>query len=101
MLRWLGRLLVGVAAAVGALMSSQFPEFAQQYRQRLGGALQEMRHIVGDFDAAAAEHNLTRTQALMRYSESSEPFLQNQRANVQRTIDRYEQLADQRARLDS
>ena len=53
MLRWLGRLAVGIAAAAGALTASQLPEFAQQYRQRLGGALEELRQVVADFDADA------------------------------------------------
>ena len=39
----------------GALTLSQAPEFAQQYRQRLGGALDELRRVVADFDADAAK----------------------------------------------
>jgi len=34
------------------LTLSQFPEYAQQYVQRLGGAVDELRIIVEDFDRA-------------------------------------------------
>jgi len=33
-------------ALFAAVLGSQFPEFAQQYRQRLGGALDELDRIV-------------------------------------------------------
>jgi hypothetical protein len=101
MLRWLGRLAVGVAATIGALTASQLPEFAQQYRQRLGGALDEMRRVVEDFDAGAARSQLTRAEALDRYRAADEPFLREQGSSVAASIDRYETLAEQRARLES
>jgi hypothetical protein len=101
MLRWLGRLVVGVAAATGALAASQFPEFAQQYRQRLGGALEEMRQVVAEFDADAARNELTREEALGRYRNAEEPFLRDQGTSVGGSIERYEELTAQRVRLES
>jgi hypothetical protein len=101
MLRSLGRLLVGVAAAVGAFTASQLPEFAQQYRQRLGGALEEMREIVARFDADAARNELTREQAISQYRGAGEPFLRDQGATAERSIERFDHLAEQRARLES
>jgi hypothetical protein len=47
---------------------SQFPEYAQQYVQRLGGAVDELRIIVADFDRGAAEAGLTRDEALARFA---------------------------------
>jgi hypothetical protein len=44
-------LLIGIAA-------SQVPEFAQQYRQRLGGAIDELARVIGEFDSDAARMNL-------------------------------------------
>ena len=38
--------------ALGVVLS-QFPEYAQQYTQRLGGAVDELRIITEDFDRAA------------------------------------------------
>ena len=58
-MRALGRLIVGLAAAGGALTASQLPEFTQQYRQRLGGAVDELLRVVADFDADAARNPLT------------------------------------------
>ena len=46
-----------LAAAIGllfALLGMQGPEFTQQYRQRLGGALDELKRAVSVFDADAA-----------------------------------------------
>jgi hypothetical protein len=51
----------GLAGAAGF---SQFPEFSQQYVQRLGGAVDELHRVEAGFDADAAALNLTRAQAL-------------------------------------
>lgn len=48
----------------GAAGMSQFPEFSQQYAQRLGGAVDELSRVVAEFDADAAEVGLTREAAL-------------------------------------
>ncbi len=38
---------VGLAfGLLGGLVASQAPEFAQQYRQRLGGAIDELNRVV-------------------------------------------------------
>jgi hypothetical protein len=100
-LRLLGRLTVGVAALFGALAASQLPEFAQQYRQRLGGALDEMRQVVRAFEADANRNELTRAEALDRYRKSDQPFLRDQGTTAERTIVRYEDLAEQKARLEA
>lgn len=100
MVRLLGRFIVVVAAALGGLASSQLPEFAQQYRQRLGGALEELRQIVSAFEADAVRSNLTRQEALETYNRAREAFLRDQGATARSTIERYEELAEQRQRLD-
>jgi hypothetical protein len=41
------RLALAIALIAG-LLGSQGPEFAQQYRQRIGGALDELKRIVAD-----------------------------------------------------
>ena len=51
-----------LAVAIGllfALIGAQGPEFSQQYRQRLGGALDELSRIVAEFDADAARQAIT------------------------------------------
>ncbi|WGI22913.1 DUF2937 family protein [Amylibacter sp. IMCC11727] len=51
----------GAALLVGA---SQFPEFSQQYVQRLGGAVDELRLVAADFDKSATSVGMTREEAL-------------------------------------
>ena len=49
------RRLISIVGGVGlGLVASQFPEYAQQYEQRLGGAVDELRVFVEKFDASAA-----------------------------------------------
>jgi hypothetical protein len=57
------RLALAIAVLAG-LIGSQGPEFAQQYRQRLGGALEELNRIVSEFDAEVRGQNMTRAEGL-------------------------------------
>lgn len=75
------------------LMLSQFPEYAQQYLQRLGGAVDELRVIAEDFDRAAAVAGLTRVEALGRYAGSADTFLVDRGLSVAATFARYEKLS--------
>ena len=47
------RTLTLAGALAGAVSLSQFPEFSQQYLQRLSGAVDELRGLVLAFDATA------------------------------------------------
>jgi hypothetical protein len=76
-----------------AVLLSQFPEYAQQYAQRLGGAVDELRVVTGDFDRAAAAGGLTRTAALERYNASNDSFLAGRGTSMTATFQRYEQLS--------
>ncbi len=49
-----------IAGIIVALMLSQFPEFYQQYRQRLGGTLDELNRQVQALDERAANVQMTR-----------------------------------------
>ena len=80
-------LLGGLAGAAGM---SQFPEYSQQYTQRLAGAVDELRVVVEDFDASAAAAGLTRDEALAELSGSA--FLDRRQADMTRVIHRYERL---------
>ena len=44
------RTLVLAGGVAGAAILSQFPEYAQQYTQRLGGAVDALGQVVADFD---------------------------------------------------
>jgi len=52
----------GLAGAAGL---SQFPEFSQQYTQRLAGKVEELTRFVEEFDADAANVGVSREQALI------------------------------------
>ena len=58
----------GLACAAGL---SQFPEYSQQYMQRLSGAVDELSAVVVQFDADAASLGLSRDAALMELSLGS------------------------------
>lgn len=83
-------LLGGIALAV---MFSQYPEYAQQYEQRLGGAVDELRVVTERFDADAAAGGLTREQALATYRASDEEFLSRQGRSMAETFMRYSELS--------
>lgn len=52
----------GIAGAAGL---SQFPEFSQQYVQRLSGKVEELTLFVENFDADAADLGMSREAALV------------------------------------
>ncbi|MBN7757516.1 DUF2937 family protein [Nitratireductor aquimarinus] len=95
-----GRILgLAVALACGAA-TSQAPEFAQQYRQRLNGALHELRLVVSAFDADATRNNLTRERAIVVYEEAGSDFLRDRATSVRVAIGRLGDLERQSAAFD-
>jgi hypothetical protein len=81
------------ALAIGVLCglaATQAPEFAQQYRQRLAGAVDELARTVAVFDAEAAAKNLTPDEAIQRL-EGNDDLLARERGR---------DMADDRARLN-
>ena len=91
-------ILGGLALGFGF---AQFPEYAQQYEQRLGGAVDELRIIVDDFDRGAASFGLSREDALLRYAASPDEFLQDRGLSMRMTIARYERLSADLTQLQS
>jgi hypothetical protein len=78
--------------ALGACLS-QFPEYAQQYQQRLGGAVDELRIITAEFEAAAKEAGLSREEAIDRYSKTGDGFIAARGESMARTFARYDDLS--------
>lgn len=78
----------GICAGVGA---SQFPEYSQQYLQRLAGATEALGSVVADFDASAAAEGLSREAALE--SMSGTAFVERRQADMRHTIARYHQMS--------
>jgi hypothetical protein len=91
------RILFVLLILAGGAVFSQSPEFAQQYRQRIGGALDELQTIVSPFEAQAAKFGLEREAALETYTASQSPFLVGQGQTMRETIERYIKLSLQQA----
>ena len=93
--------MLGIVKIAGGVLCgcalSQFPEFSQQYVQRMGGALDELHTVVSDFDSSAADAGYTREQALLAMTGSN--FLEARQTDNRRTFKRYEKLNDDYARL--
>lgn len=84
------RALFLASGLAGAAAFSQFPEFSQQYVQRLGGAVDALGQVVADFDASAAAEGLTRESALAQMTGTA--FVDRRREDMIRTIDRHARL---------
>lgn len=85
------RAVVLVGGLTGAAATSQFPEFSQQYMQRLGGAVDALGEVVADFDTSAQAVDLTREAALDQMQGTD--FLDRRRADMTMTFARYEKLS--------
>ncbi len=94
----IGRTIALAGGLVGAIGLSQFPEFSQQYRQRLGGAVDELRVVVADFDASAAGAGLTREEALAQLVGTA--FLEARATDMRRVFARSERLSADLAALE-
>ena len=82
----------------GAATTAQFPEFSQQYMQRLGGAVDALGEVVADFDASANASGLSRDEALAQMQGTD--FLERRRDDMARSITRYSKLRNDLAALE-
>lgn len=76
----------------GAVSLSQFPEFSQQYAQRLGGAVDELSRVVSEFDADAAGLSLSREEALSQLARGGS-MARARAVTMQATIARHDRLS--------
>jgi hypothetical protein len=91
-----------IALAIGLLaatITSQLPEFAQQYRQRLGGAIDELHRIVQRFDTDAGASGLSRDQALNRMQTGPDDFVRRRGVSEAVTMERLARLEKHREAL--
>ena len=82
-------------ALLAGLIGSQGPEFAQQYRQRLGGAIEELNRIVAQFDAEVQRENLTPAEGLSRLEDNADPLARQRGEDMAEAIDRANRLSEQ------
>jgi len=95
------RIIAGIGGLALGVALSQFPEYAQQYTQRLGGAVDELRVITADFDREAQAAGLDRQTALERYAAANDDFLAGRGTSMTATFQRYEMLSATLARIES
>lgn len=91
------RTLALAGGLAGAAGMSQYPEFAQQYTQRLAGQLDALEVVVADFDASAAAAGLGREAALAQLGGTV--FLDARGRDMRRTIRRFKDLSADHAEL--
>ena len=96
----ISKIATGLFAAAGLAVFSQAPEFAQQYRQRLAGSVEELRIVVSDFDRDAANSSLSRNQALQELLGSATRFARDRGASMRQTIDRFARLGQQQLLIE-
>lgn len=80
----------------GAAACSQLPEFAQQYRQRLGGAVDELGRVVSRFDESAQASGLSREDAIQRFAGQPDALVRRQGESMSQIIERFGRLRRQR-----
>ena len=97
----LARRLALAIAVLAGLIGSQGPEFAQQYRQCLGGALGELNRVVAEFDGEIQRQNLSRAEALKRLKDNSDPVARERGEDMGEAIDRAQRLSKQIEALNS
>lgn len=89
------RAVIFVFALIAGVVSSQVPEFAQQYRQRLGGAIDELAQIITHFDEDAIRSGYDRAGALALMARNDERLVRDQAGRLRESIERYGRLVEQ------
>ena len=84
------RILTLAGGLAGAAALSQYPEFSQQYLQRLGGKIEGLAQVVADFDADAARSGLSRDEALAQMTGTA--FVEDRARSMQATFARLDHL---------
>jgi hypothetical protein len=92
-------LLIGISV-VFAVLFGQAPEFAQQYAQRLGGAIDELDRIVRHFDEDSRRSGYDRPGALALMGRNQEQLIRDQASRMSDTIDRLAKLRAQQSAMN-
>jgi Protein of unknown function (DUF2937) len=95
------RTLSMFVGGLGAVAASQAPEFSQQYAQRLGGAVNELKVVIEHFDQDAAKSGLNREDGLKRLEFANDTFLTSRGQSMRSTVQRYETLQLQQKSMDA
>ncbi|MBW4982988.1 DUF2937 family protein [Mameliella sp. CS4] len=93
------RVVTLAAGLTGAAGLSQFPEFSQQYMQRLGGAVDELSRQVTRYEGDAARMGMQLDGYLAALAEEGE-MARTQAGNMASDIARHERLSAALAQLE-
>jgi hypothetical protein len=96
-----GRTIVFAAAIMIGLVASQAPEFAQQYRQRMGGAIDELNTVITHFDEDAQRSGYDRDAALTAMAGNDARLVRDQAMSMRRTIERHDRLVESRVEMQN
>lgn len=95
----LRRLALFLALLFGGAMT-QLPEYAEQYRQRLGGAIDELSAVVASFDSDSQQIGLTEQGGIDRLLANGDPFVQQRGTRMRETIARLQRLVQTQKDMD-
>jgi hypothetical protein len=79
-------------AMLSGIMTTQMPEYWQQYRQRLEGAIDELNAIVAQFDKDSAAQGLTQAAGIAHLKASADPLAKSRGADMQHLVGRLGRL---------
>ncbi len=91
--------LFAALALLSAIAFAQIPELLQQYRQRIGGAADELTIIVANFDEDARRSTYDRASALAVMTKSSDRLIREQGQRMWDYVQRLDRLNSQQAAL--
>lgn len=81
---------------LGGVTASQGPEFSQQYRQRLGGTIDELKRVIGRFDTDARENGETQESAIARLRGNADDLASKQGTAMHANVERLSRLEHHR-----
>jgi hypothetical protein len=94
-IRMVLRRIVFFLALLLGVVASQVPEYAQQYRQRLGGAVDELNRIIRAFDADAARMQMDRDTGIGRLIANPDMFVRQRGEQIREDVARAVRLEQQ------
>ncbi|TAL78101.1 MAG: DUF2937 family protein [Beijerinckiaceae bacterium] len=86
------RRLAFLFAMFSGLLTTQMPEYWQQYRQRLEGAIDELSAIVMQFERDSAAQGMTMHKGIVHLEENSDPLARSRGVAMQHTVSRLARL---------
>lgn len=89
----IGRALALAGGLTGAVGASQFPEFSQQYMQRLGGTVDELARQIDRYEADAQAVDMTLDEYLRQLAAEG-PLARTQAGNMVEDIARHDRLTE-------